>query len=123
MHIPSFDIPRLRQQSPFFTHALISLAALYLSKEEAAKESNLEPAALSEWHAVMAREYARRTADLPSSKPIYPDLPPYTFQGSDQPSQSGQSKRISYYLNESYCPMHHTKLGSLQASPFAKHRH
>lgn len=68
LHVPSLEIDVLCRQSPFFVHALISLTALYLSEEEAAKEGFLTPATLSEWHAVMAREYSRQSVDLPSSK-------------------------------------------------------
>jgi hypothetical protein len=67
LHVPSLDVDQLRRQSPFFAHALISLSSLYLTDEEAAKQDHRTPQALSEWHAVMAREFSRRSADSPSS--------------------------------------------------------
>jgi hypothetical protein len=67
LHVPSLDIDSIRRQSPFFAHALISLSSMYFTDEEAAKDNFETPRALSEWHAVMAREFSRRCADSPSS--------------------------------------------------------
>lgn len=56
----------VRHRSPFFAHALVALAALYMSKQEAAKEGFGTPTLLSDWHTLVAREYSRQTVDVPS---------------------------------------------------------
>lgn len=68
LHVPSLDIEVLRHQSPFFAHALVALAGLYMSKEEAVSEGFADPAALSDWYTIVAREYSRQSVDVPSSK-------------------------------------------------------
>lgn len=68
LHTPSLEVKVLRHQSPFFAHALVALAGLYMSKEEAVVEGFADPAALSDWYTIVAREYSRQSVDVPSSK-------------------------------------------------------
>ncbi len=68
LHVPSLDVEALRRRSPLFVHALTALSGLYMSKEEAVKEGFSTPAALSDWHTIVAREHSREVADIPSGR-------------------------------------------------------
>ena len=68
-HKPSLDVPTLHNQSPLLVTSVLSLAALYLSTDEAKTDFGFEtPCALSDHYARLAKSHAYGLSDEPSSK-------------------------------------------------------
>ena len=78
LHQSFIDIDLIKRRSPFLMHAIIALAALYMTAEDVNREGFAKAGDLSEWHASIARDYSRQYVDSPSSKT--------TLQSLDQSS-------------------------------------
>lgn len=68
-HKPSLDIPNLHDRSPLLVASVISLAALYISADEAKTDFGFEtPCAFSDHYNRLAKSYAYGLSDEPCSK-------------------------------------------------------
>jgi hypothetical protein len=70
-HKPSLDVPTLYDRSPCLVYSVLSLGALYVSKDEVELEFGFStPRALSEHYARLAKSDAFSLCDEPSSELI-----------------------------------------------------